>query len=162
MKSIRLIIIALVFICTIQQTQAQWGIRGGYTYQYNSFAEVGVSLITKKIKPSHDFITLNFPERVSSAFLTTEFNFRKEFVLGGKFGYEVAWVRGVPLTARLSYAYYTNLIEQDMRVIPEVGFNLFGVVHLTYGYNIPLQTFEFEGVSRSRVSLIIVAELGTH
>jgi hypothetical protein len=52
------------------------------------------------------------------------------------------------------------MATQDMRIIPEVGLNLFGVMHLTYGYNIPLQTFEFEQVSRSRVSLIITTDLG--
>lgn len=161
MKYIWYVIISIFSTFTSFQAQAQWGIRGGYTYQYNSFAEVGVSLITKKIKPSHDFITLRFPERVNSAFLSTEFNFNKDFVLGGKLGYEIAWVRWapVPVTARLSYAYYTNMIGQDMRIIPEIGFNLLGVMHLTYGYNIPLQAFEFEQVSRSRVSLVITADL---
>lgn len=162
MKFTWFIIISVLLTIANHQAQAQWGVRGGYTYQYNSFAEAGVSFITKKIKPSHDFITLKFPERVNSVFLSTEFNFSKDFILGGKLGYEIAWLRWAPVTARLNYAYYTNFTKKDMRVIPEIGFNLFGVVHLTYGYNIPLQTFEFEGVSRSRVSLIIVKDFSAN
>lgn len=142
------------------EAKAQWAIRGGYTYQYNSFAEVGIGFITKKIKPSHDFVTLKFPEKLNSVFVSTEFNFQRDFLLGSKVGYEMAWVRWAPVTSRLNYAYYTDFTQVDMRIVPEVGVNLFGYIHLTYGYNIPLQTFEFEGIRRSRISLIITKDFG--
>ncbi len=158
MKKIWFVIVWIALGLMSHQVQGQWALRGGYTYQLNNFAEVGVGLITKKIKPSHDFVTLRIPERVNSVFLSTEFNFTSDFILGGKLGYEIAWIRWAPVTARLNYAYYTNFKKQDMRIIPEAGVNLFGFLHLTYGYNIPLQATEFEAISRSRISLIIVKD----
>ena len=158
MKKIWFVILWTVLGLASHEAQGQWALRGGYTYQYSSFAEVGVGLITKTIKPSHDFITLRIPERTNSIFLSSEFNFASDFVLGGKLGYEIAWVRWAPITARLSYAYYTDFTNQDMRVIPELGINLFGFLHLTYGYNIPLQNEEFNSISRNRISLIIVKD----
>jgi len=121
------------------------GIKAGIIYDGSIFGELGI--IKTDIPPACDLYGF---EDIA---LTSEFNFNfRHFIIGPKFSYEynlsLCGFKG-------SFIYYSDFKDKDLRVLPEIGVGIYGVIMLYYGYAIPLQKFEFGAIGRNSLSLTV-------
>jgi hypothetical protein len=137
----------------VTHSQRYFSILTGYNFGKEDFAELGISLNTKRRKRSNTGGT--------AWFLSDELKVRNKFIMGPKIG---VWT-GNGLAAGMSLIYYTDLESQScLRLRPEIGVGDHSW-KLTYGYNIPLNNSSFAGIDKHVVSLSILwkaAKLGEH
>jgi len=74
------------------------------------------------------------------------------FIYAPKIGYEY---NAVLVAFRGSAISYFDHGKPDLRLLPEIGLTLFGLVDLTYGYSFPLSHFRSEAIGRNRIALSI-------
>ncbi|GHA62252.1 hypothetical protein [Pontibacter akesuensis] len=56
---------------------------------------------------------------------------------------------------RLGVIHYTSQGQNDFRILPEAGISIFGLIHFTYGYSIPLSRREIVDIGKNRLSLSV-------
>lgn len=134
-------------------SQRYFSVLTGYNFGKEDFAEIGVSLNTRRRKRSNTGGT--------AWFISDELKVRNNFIMGPKIG---VWT-GNGLAAGMSLIYYTDMESQScVRLRPEIGIGDHSW-KLTYGYNIPLNNSSFAGIDKHVVSLSVLwktAKLGEH
>ena len=85
-----------------------------------------------------------------------------DYIYGIKTGYFIDYVHFFGLSFRLNSIMYNNSANQwDIRIQPEIGLTIFGVLGVTYGYNFTLLETKNRGIGNHRVSLFYrIALLG--
>ncbi len=69
-------------------------------------------------------------------FISSEFNLNNKFILGPKVGYEFNYVF---FSARVNFIDYFDFNgNNNLCFRPDLGFTFFGIISLTYGYNLQL------------------------
>ncbi len=117
----------------------------GGAYQRNFFGEV--NLMYSSIEQSMGGVATWGPR------VGFETNFSKtDFIYAPKIGYEVNLIL---FALRASVISYFDNGKTDLRLLPEIGITLFGLIDLTYGYNIPLLNYESSKIGRNRITLSI-------
>lgn len=116
----------------------------GISYQKNFFAEL--NLMYAQTASNHTGLGFRGP-RVG---IETNFSF-DNFTFAPKLGYEISVLF---LCLRGSGVGYVDSSKQlDLRLLPEAGLSFFGLANLTYGYSIPLLSYEAVNVGRHRLAL---------
>ncbi|WP_207434054.1 hypothetical protein [Sabulibacter ruber] len=115
----------------------------GVSYQGQFFGEF--NLMYSKLWGEH-FGTFLIGPRLG---IETNFN-PTNFIYAPKIGYEIS---GLLFSTRANMVGYIENENLDLRLLPELGTSLLGLVNLNYGYNIPLKTFRATDVSKHRVTL---------
>lgn len=83
--------------------------------------------------------------------IATEFNFNnKDFFIGPKI---CAELDVLIFGARLSLIDYTDFTYHDLKLTPEIGLSLSGMVNLFYGHNYSLTDKRLQNISTNRLSL---------
>ena len=94
-------------------------------------------------------------------FVGFENNFRLNNISGIKIGYSFDHFFGI--SYRFFYGvsfkfsvinYYSNNIS-DLRLMPEIGINIFSVLIITYGYSIPIFEKQINEIGKHRIALTI-------
>jgi hypothetical protein len=84
----------------------------------------------------------------------------KDYIYGIKAGYYFDLIHFIGLTFRLYSIMYNNNVNQlDIRIQPEIGLAIFGVLGVTYGYNFPLLEMVNNGIGNHRVTLFYKIDL---
>ena len=77
-----------------------------------------------------------------------------DYIYGIKMGYFLDYVHFFGLSFRLNSIAYKNSVNQwDIRIQPEIGLTMFGVLGVTYGYNFALLKTANKGIGHHRVSV---------
>lgn len=121
-----------------------FGISIGYIRQKDNFITIG-GIIGKNVGNIH------VPGW--SYGLATEFNLHKDnSIVGVKafFDYNL-----ILFGARLNTISYFKGTATDFRLTPEIGFNMFGLCNIYYGYNIPIAGTEINELSRNRLNITL-------
>ena len=71
-------------------------------------------------------------------------------IVVSKAGYELS---GQLICVRANMVYYMGKHNNDLRLLPEIGFSLLGAINLTYGIAIPLLNQKITELSKSRITL---------
>ncbi len=89
------------------------------------------------------------------------------FLNGYKYGIETTYIKNLIIAPKISYEinamflclrggivpYFSNK-NFDLRILPEIGFSLYGRANLCYGFNIPINK-SIPEISNHKISLII-------
>lgn len=71
------------------------------------------------------------------------------------FGLKAGWEANLrTLALGIEGKYQTNSINNDFLITPKIGFGVFGVVNLFYGYNISLSGVNFSGIGNNQFSVV--------
>lgn len=125
-----------------KEPDAKVALSPGISYQGQFFGELNLMYYLKCYRtPQGTFI---HGPRVGS-----EFNFKNSFIYAPKFGYE--WTL-IIFSCRINSLLYVQNRKLDLRILPEIGFNL-GYANLMYGYNIPLLRYRNTDITAHRISL---------
>ena len=81
----------------------------------------------------------------------TNFNFNN-WILGPKAGFEYGTSFFI---LRGSFINYFDKEGSDLRMLPEAGISLLGILNFTYGYSIPLTNFESNKLGNHRIGFFI-------
>jgi len=76
----------------------------------------------------------------------------RDFIIAPKVGYEVCILIGV---VRLSAINYFKGSTSEFRILPEVGLSMFGLINITYGYNIRVTSPAIGDISSHRLAISI-------
>jgi hypothetical protein len=82
-----------------------------------------------------------------------------DYIYGIKAGYSFDLAHFTGLTFRLYSIMYNNVNQWDIRIQPEIGLSMFGVLGVTYGYNFPLLETVNKGIGNHRITLFYKIDL---
>lgn len=87
----------------------------------------------------------------SGAFIGAESNLKfSNWIYAVKTGYEFSWLF---FSARGTLVNYFENGYSDLRIVPEIGISFLSTINLTYGYSIPLLSYESNSIGRNRISV---------
>jgi hypothetical protein len=140
-------IISFAATAASRHEDAYKGLQVGVGYSRSTF--IDVSLVSgRKIWANDDKFIIGFSGFTAGG----SFHFNNEnAVVAAKVGYEyvAVWL----FAGKLDCAYYTDTDVGDLRLVPQLGFSLVGLVNLYYGYKIPLAGYRLDPVGRHCINL---------
>ncbi|MBI1307695.1 MAG: hypothetical protein GC181_13915 [Bacteroidetes bacterium] len=123
----------------------------GYNGFGNHYGEIGISWNRLK--------TLNEYQKLRAFQLGAEVGYNKNVLLAPKIS---IWRLGnkTPLLTGLNGLYYTNFIDQSIRIRPEIGFAFRSAIRVLYGYNFPVNGGDLKFINNHNICLsLLIGEI---